>query len=208
MTTIEQTETESTVTVTEVEGDALYHKYPGQQGPQSCYVSLDCDTGTLSAEWDGIIGAGIPMNVYHGRVRRWSIPALTASAVNGLLDEILPYAETIIAGYERVWDGHNHVGQLTEEASEASEAIQSLCDRDWDGQAIEAWDACDWYGGISGRDMQRRSLGITAESTDDELAAIEAAEENNASPRIINGIGKHLRMLRDEAIDNGDSDDD
>jgi hypothetical protein len=198
-TTTEQA-TESTITIEEVEGTDLHLKYRGQHGAQPVYVQLDCDSATLSAAASGEIGSGIPMRAWHGRWQRWTIPALTAEAANGLLAEILPLAERIVAGYYCRWDGHNHVGRFDDDAAEASEGVSALCDRDWDGQTIEVWDACDWYGAAGGDDSQRSALGITAATTDDELVAIEEREEREAHPRLIEGLGRHLTMLRDEAL--------
>jgi len=202
------TETEPTVTITEVEGTELHQHYRGQTSPQTCYVSLNCETGALTASCSGEIGNGVPFHVYHGRTRRWRIPALTAEAANALLAEIVPLAETIMSGYSCEWDGHNHVGELDDDARDADEAIRDLCDRDWEGQTIESWDAREWFGPVGSDECQRKALGITADTTDEELAAIVDREENNALPRIINGSEEYLRDLRDGAREDDDSDDD
>lgn len=202
------TETESAVTIIEVEGNALHRQYAGQHRPQPCFVSLDCDSGTLSASYNPEIGNGVPFAVYHGREQRWSIPALTADAANGLLSEILPFAERVVAGYERVWDGHNHVGQFSEDAEQAMESIYDICQRDWSSRTIEAWDAADWYGGVGNRAAQRRSLKIAAETTDEALAAIIETEDDAAHPRIIHGLAKYLADLRDEAVTEDEEDSD
>jgi len=202
------TETESTVTIVEVEGTALHRQYAGQHKPQPCYVSLSCDTGNLSASYDPEIGNGVPFSVYHGREQRWSIPALTEEAANGLLAEILPLAERVVAGYERVWNGSNHVGQFTEDAEQAMESIYDLCQRDWSDRTIEAWDAADWFGGVGNRAAQRRSLKITAETTDEALAAIIETEDDAAHPRIIEGLAKYITALRDDAVGEDEGGDD
>lgn len=191
----------TTASITEVEGTELYRHYRGQTSPQSCFVELDCEDGELRASYNPEIGNGVPFNVWHGRAIRWGIPALTAEAANALLAEILPYAQDILAGYTSEWDGHNHVGRYSEIANEAIEAANSLCDRDWEGQTIESWDACDWFGGVGDDDYQCKSLGITAETTDADLLVIAAREESNAEPRILTGALSHLTTLRDHAID-------
>lgn len=192
---------ENLVTVTPVEGDALHLQYRGQNGTQPAFVVLNCAAAELTAEACSIIGCGWPMDVHNGIVRRWRIPALTETAANALLAEIAPLAERVVAGFERVWDGNDHVGEFDDDATAAIERIGSLCDRDWSDQTIEVWDAADWYGGVGGRDAQRSSLGITAETTDEELAAIIEREERNAAPRIIEGSGRYITRLRDEAND-------
>lgn len=39
----------STITIYEVDGTELYHKYPGQSEAQPCFVELDARAGVLSA---------------------------------------------------------------------------------------------------------------------------------------------------------------
>lgn len=200
------TETESAVTIVEVEGNALHRQYAGQHKAQPCYVSLDCASGRLTAEYDPEIGNVRSFAVCHGHVQRWSIPVLSADAANSLLAEILPYAERVVAGYERVWDGNNHVGEYSEDAQEAIESIRDLCDRaraDADEHStVQVWDAGDWFGGIGRWEAQCEALGITAETTDDELRAIEAAAEVEAANNgvdVLNGVRDHLEWLREKA---------
>ena len=191
------TETESTITIDPV-GD-LYLRYRGQHSPQPCYVQLDCESETLSAEVDGSIGPGTPFRVWHGRAIRWAIPALTTEAAEALLEEILPLAQRVVEGYECRWDGSNHVGKLDEDAQEAAEAIRDLCDRDWsEWEVLSVWDASDWYGQCGGGEYLARQVGITAETTDEQLDAIVEHEETEASPARIEGIEAFLRDLREE----------
>lgn len=195
-----ETETESAITITPVAGTALHHRYRGQTSAQPAHVELDCDTGELSASHNTEIGSGVPVKVWHSRTLRWRIPALTAEAANALLEEIAPLCERIVAGYEKVWDGNNHVGQFDDDAIAARDEVYALCDRNWsEGEVIEVWDAADWYGAVGRVEAQANSLGITATTTDEELAAIEEREENEAAPRLLEGLSRHLKMLRDEA---------
>lgn len=189
--------TESTIIISEV-GD-LYLRYRGQTSPQPCYVELDCESETLSAEVDGSIGPGTPFRVWHGRAIRWSIPALTESAAEGLLLDLIPLAQRIVDGYSCEWDGSNHVGKLTEAAAEAAEAIRDLCDRNWsEGEVLSVWDARDWYGQVGSGAYLAGELKITAETTDEGLAAIVEREEDQASPARIEGVERFLRDLREE----------
>lgn len=213
MTTSAATETlaPSAVTIDPVKGFAdLHQQYRGQTSPQPCHVQLACDTGTLTASYDGIIGSGVPSHVWHARTLRWSIPCLTADAANALLSEVLPIAERIVAGYELVWDGNNHVGEYDEDAEAAREEMAALLDGRQFGESevIEVWDAGDWYGSIGGHDAQRESLGITAETTDEEIDAIEAREDAAAEARVIEGLRRYLDGLRDEARAERDADED
>lgn len=61
-------------------------------------------------------------------------------------------------------------------------------------------DAADWYDAI-GRANVADGVGITTDTTDDELAAIAARETSVAAaedpPQIVAGIEDYLRDLRD-----------
>jgi hypothetical protein len=203
------TATESTVEIVYLDGGkngtSLHHRYPRQTSPQDCYVQLDCETGKLLADWNGEIGNAVPVRVHHGHVQRWGIPALRDGAANALLEEIAPLAERVVAGYDSEWDGNNHVAAFDDDASEAIVEISALCERaegDAQEDGVRVWDAADWYGGVGDHDAQRRSLGITAATTDAELDAIETREDESAKGNEcdeIEGHAKHLHMLRDEA---------
>ena len=203
----ETTPAESPVTIARVAGTYDLHKhYRGQDTAQPCHVSLACDTGRLTASFDGGIGNAVPFSVYHRRTLRWAIPCLTADAANALLDEVLPIAERIVAGYSCEWDGHNHVGRFDADAEAAREEMHDLISgRQFDEAAlIEEWDASDWYAPTGRRDAQRQELGITAATTDEEMDAIETREDNAAGARIINGLRRYLDGLRDEAREDAD----
>lgn len=184
----------------------LYHRYPGQTEEQGCYVELtpEDDTPTLSASWNGEIGNAVPARVWHGRILRWGIPCLTADAANRLLDKLLPLARRVVSGYSCGWNGSSHVGELDDLAQQASDKIERLCAEAADGDpdaAPKAWDAADWYAPLGNRDAQRRELGITADTTDEELCAIETREEEDALATGecdgIDGLGQYLRRLRE-----------
>lgn len=192
------------IAITYVEGrTALHHQYPGQSQPQGAYVELDCETGALSADWNGEIGNAVPARVWHGHTRRWTIPALKARAANALLDEIEPLAQRVCDGYSSEWDGSNHVARFDDDAAAALEEIHALCDGADSEDAVSVWDAADWYAGIGSRDTQRAALGITGATTDEELAAIVAREEADAEASCdadgVEGIADYLERLRDEA---------
>jgi hypothetical protein len=200
--TAANTTADSVITITPVEGDELHHQYPGQTAPQPCYVQLVCETGALSASYDAEIGNAVPVGVWHQRVRRWTIPALTESAANALLEEIAPLAERVVAGYSERWDGSNHVGEFDADADDAVEAIARLCDRDWsEGDVIAVWDAADYLGNVGSAEAQARALKVTSTTTDDELDTIAEDVESEASPAVVNGVRKHLGWLREQLRD-------
>lgn len=190
----------STITINHVCGDdALYCHYESQISPQPCYVELDCDNRTLSASYDAEIGPAVPVRVWHHRIIRFQIPCLTDEAVNDLLDEIAEDASAICEGYERVWDGNNHVGRFTEDADGLIQALNERCQGPWDERStINVWHAGDWYEPVTDIDLCEE-LGLTANTTDDELNEMAAAEEENAEDEgfRLNGTEEYLRDIRD-----------
>lgn len=218
MTTETATETtaDATIEIVYVESDTDLHcHYSGQTSAQDCYVYLRCDNGTLGATYNAEIGNAVPFAVHHGHTQRWSIPALKAAPANALLDEIAPLAARVVAGYSSTWDGNNAVAEFSADAEAAREAIDALCERavsdaqHCDGSAVAVWDACDWYSGVGDRNQQRRALGIGANTTDEELDAIETREDDSARGNDCDVIARHadyLRWLRDEARDEAPTD--
>lgn len=199
----EANEIASPITIRRVDGLELHVQYGGQNSPQPCYVCLDTETGELWAEASAVEG----VRVWHGIVRRWRVPALKADAANALLEEVAPLAAQIYYDSATVWDGHNHVGELSEDALDAEEEIGALIERHepWsEYERISIWDAHDWYGGIGGRRTQRLHLNITAATTDEQLAALIEHEEGVAEGEgvdVLNGAAEYLTALRDEAVE-------
>jgi hypothetical protein len=107
--------------------DALYRRYPGRPQPQPCYIELNCAFGVMQAEYDARITA-VPMSVWHGHIRRYGIPCLTADAANELMDEIAPLAQQVLDGYESEWDGSNLIAAFDEDAQQAEERIAQIID--------------------------------------------------------------------------------
>lgn len=193
------------ITIKPVTGAELYRRYPGQTQRQDCFVSLDAASGDLGAGYNPEIGNAVPARVFHGHVRRWRIPPLKAQAANALLEKISPLAERVTAGYEKVWDGHNHVGRYTKDATAAADAIHELCERaddDGEGQVV-AYAADEWFAGLGDEEDQARELGIAAGTTDAQLESIAARELENAQGEadIVEGIAEYLRWLRGQMRD-------
>jgi len=190
--------------ITIKEPEYLYCRYQGQTAPQPCYVELDCESGTLTAAYNGEIGNAVPMPVWHNRCLRWPIPALREGAAIELLKEILPLAERVVAGYESVWDGNNHVGEYTDDAQDAQGEIGLACDATCDDTDthLQVWEAGDWLSGIGTRAQQAEHLGITATSTDEQLALkLEKEQEKAEDDGIdeVEGLESYLSELRDAA---------
>ncbi len=158
----------------------LYKKYPRQTNPQDAYIELDCRTGSLSADWNGVIGTAIPFSVYHGHERRYEIsPYISGAQLTEFLNdpETVALAQRIIDGYESVWNGNNHVAALTEDAQEAEEELINRIPDTEHIEPVTIWDEEYCY---------EARKEITAETSDDDLdkwvSEIEeaAAAENGA----------------------------
>lgn len=189
------------VTIKEVEGEFdLYCHYRGQPEVQPCFIELDLEEGTLSADYDGEIGGAVPFNVWHRRAIRWEIPLMTAEAVNGLMEVVLPLAQRVFDGGEIEWDGRNHVGVYDADAEEAIEEIERICaDAESD---LEVWEASEWLSAAEDE------LGVTADSTDEELVALAEGLESEALDEgvILEDTLDYLSRLRDRLIDEADDD--
>lgn len=191
------------ITVTTVNGTELYYRYASENQAQDCYVELDARTGALRAESNGEIGNAVPQDVHYGHRMRWTIPALKADRANALLAEIAPLAQRIVAGYASRWDGNHEVAKLSKDASAAVDEIEALCDATAreDEAVLVTWTAADFFGVLGDRDAQAAELGITAESTDEDLKAIAHRELSNAEGvDVIDGIGSYLERLREACV--------
>lgn len=202
---------------------SLYCKYDRQSSQQPCYVELDCrEGGSLEATYNGEIGNAIPFYVYHNHAIRFNIPCLTGSSVNDLLEEIKPLAEIVINGYDKKWNGNNFIGNYTDEANNAIEKIQKICDDIYvdESNSIIAWEAGDYLDEVISRiDIQGNqsdynnavkvvcydsSFGeITHETSDIELKNIEQnIEKQIDSNVIINHLYEFLENERNNCIEN------
>jgi hypothetical protein len=90
------------------------------------------------------------MDVWHQRTLRWAVsPYISKEACEELLEdeEVLELLNRVHNGHYVGWDGNNHVGTLSDDASEASDMLRVLLDQKYN-QNLEAhaqvWDALDW----------------------------------------------------------------
>jgi hypothetical protein len=129
--------------------DHLYHKYSTEHSPQNTFIELDPEERILSAYSDGEIGNAVPMNVWNGRIRRYSLPDpyLTAETINWLMEKIEPLTERVVDGYECTWDGSNNVGNLDEDAAKAENEIDELLEMERldETDKIAVWSAGDLW---------------------------------------------------------------
>lgn len=193
-----------TVEITRVETEnAFYCKFQSQNQCQPAYVELDCETGKLYAYVSGEIGNGVPMRVYHRLSVRWGIEALKTDAANALLEEIAPLAQRIVDGFDSGFDGHNIVGSFEKDAEEAEQEISDLCGQTSEYDRVKSWDAADWFA-EQGRAAVTAEFGITAKTTDDELAAMVAKAESDIDSEYcdeLTGTAEYFESLRSKCID-------
>jgi hypothetical protein len=176
------------ITVGTVKGKfALLLRYPGQIDQQGAYIELDTKTGELSADYNAEIGNAVPMRNWHGITRRYTIPALTATAANDVMVEITPLAQRVIDGTEIVWNGNNHVARLNDDAQQAEAEIEQLCEAERDN--VENIVSClvpeDWLYDIK---------SDTEGKTDAELQTM--ATEFEAEAEGVNGVLDALDTLK------------
>ncbi|WP_225636728.1 hypothetical protein [Streptomyces solaniscabiei] len=188
----------------------LYRHYDGQSEAQDAYIELDLHEGTLLADYDAEIGNAAPSSVRHGFERRYGIPVLTADAANRVMREIAQLANRILADWEEVWNGHNMVAQLGEDAQAAEAEIKEQLGLTLgygdlgvgnqgfgDGDVVAEWDI---NGATNGSEVEE--YGITAETTDERLDEIEAeitralAGVSESKVAVVHGLNEYLRDLR------------
>lgn len=204
-------ETTKTITIEKLDETnpaALFCHYSGESEPQDCYLELGLEDATLRADYNGEIGGGIPMSVFHGRTRRYPIPCLTATAANALMEELAPLAQRVCDGSEIEWDGNNWVGSLNEDAAQADDEIAERCDPNnytWDPSVmVEEMSARDWWPHYADRAALVEEYGITADTTDKRLAEIAEAAEvearngGNSGYTVVTGVEDLLSDLRSE----------
>lgn len=181
----------------------LYLRLPRKNKEQPCFVSLDCETWELSAAASTFIESGVSGRAFDGHEQQWTIPCLKASVANALLLEIKPLAKIVVKGYRSHFDGNNHVGRFDEKAREAIEDIRALCEkRDSEDDRESVWDAPDWYlSAWSSLALQAKELGITGDTTDEQLDSIAEREEETATHngQRVYGIRQHLNKVREAA---------
>jgi hypothetical protein len=184
--------------VPEMERTELLEVDPSSQSlrPQTPYLDLDLTSPDKPIHIDACCQIdGTPISVWHGVVRRyWLSPktdaeALTTDINAGVFDDLF---QRIVDGSEVEWDGANYVGRLNEDARAAEEELEKLLDDYADG-TIGLWEAGEWL-----QDSSDEDLGVTATSTDDELAkkARELEEEARAEGAIVVWLEDELKERR------------
>lgn len=195
-------ETTSTSTVTIIyPTESLHYRRHGEHRPQPVVLELDPGAKTLTVRVDHNDRNTTSFAVYHGRVAHWEVPALTRSAAEELLEDVLPLAERAVAGYSTRWNGHNRVGEYEGDAADAMDEISELLERrDWhESDTVQVWDAADYLAPI--RREAAELLGITAQSTDADLERVEEELRAEARPALLEGVMPALEAIRERLQD-------
>lgn len=180
------------VSIVPVRGTAdLLCVYGGQSRPQDCYVALDTRDGQFFADYNGEVGNAVPADVWHGIVRRWAIPPLSAAGANALLADLAPAAERVLAGAEVRWNGSNHVGVLDEDADVANAEIAEAC-ASVEGDLYYE-DPDEWF------DEVRDEIAARAATEDLDTLAEELDGDGSQDQPVLIGLVGYLERLRDEA---------
>jgi hypothetical protein len=173
----------ATVTITPVTTtDELFCHYNGEHHPQGCYLALDLEEGGLTCSYNAAIGNGVPFSVWHGRTIRWTIPCLTSTYANQLMDNARELAQRIIDDTEIEWN------ELCTAAAWGPET------------QVAEYSADDWYTG-EGRDDAIGRLGLTADTTDQQIADMVKAEIAEAATGFSNDGYVVLTGVEDWLID-------
>lgn len=202
------------VTITPVEKvDELYLRYPAEFEAQPVDLELDTRTGRLACAADPNIGGGTTFDHHHRLILSARIPALTAEAANTLMAQIEPLAQRVVNGADQEWNGNSHVGVFTADAIAAWDEIEEICagtvgdaEAGYGGNIVTEWRVEDWF--TEGAEVTRESLGITADTTNDQVAAIAAEQVETATTATSaygildhDAVAAFLTDLRDELRD-------
>ena len=199
----EESKVAKTFRVPEMDKTALVEHDPSSQAfrAMSPYLELDLEDEKTPLYLGTVYGIdGTPESVWHGRRRRYWLPnnvnaeELTTDINAGVFDELF---QRIVGGSEVVWDGDNHVGRLNEDAKAAEEELEEELEG-YEDESIGLYEAGDWL-----QDSSTESLGVTASSTDEELAKKARAleEEARAEGAVVVWIEDHLKERREALME-------
>ena len=188
-------QTTNKVTIADCSWEDLCEWEAGQYVRRQAPVILDVDPEDRTAElrtWAEIYG--MPVSVYHGRRLHLTVRSVDAERIleylrDGDGQDLL---QTICDGYESRWDGDFHRGHYDDKAQDARHKLEDAL-WDIDPYCIGGmWEAHDWLEGPA-------YLGVSATSTDEELAAAakELAEDARHDYRAIVEEDEILEVLQE-----------
>lgn len=116
---------------------------------------------------------GADSRTWHSRRIEWSMPPTTDALKFATASaELRPLLDRIRDGYEAKWNGSNHIGTYTADASAAIDDVARWIDNaaQLPGENAGLWEAQDWY-------EWTMPESITADSTDQELWQLANEED-------------------------------
>lgn len=136
------------------------------------------DNSTSMREWNGlVISWCVNSHPSEADMRQW-IETYDAELT------------TICNGFERRWNGSNHVGSLSEEAHVTFDSIEWLFDNDaGPDNYYEVWTVESWLDGSLNQ--------ISADMSDEQLAEFAEAAEPGSEIVVLGDILKYLTQHRD-----------
>ena len=149
-----------------------YEHRRGDIRPLHGYLRLDLSDGS----WDWGArgqGDGVPSREWHGHLISYHVPSsITSKGLDFVVsdEDVISCVARVVAGYENVWDGHNYVAELADDArdaeSELDRRIEALVEMmsPENGLLANVWDVDDW--------LASGSFKIDASTTDDQIRAM------------------------------------
>jgi hypothetical protein len=176
-------------------------------GEMEAYLELDTETADLEIGWTHQSDNAVPMRVWHGRDRRYSISSITDGEVlterinAGEVDDLV---QRICAGTETVWDGSNFVARVSHDAVAAEAELQAWLDGadEVDGCG-GVQEASEWLSSCTNAEVRVSSI-----STDADLEQIAARLEREADRvnTVLVDIIEELEARRQAARDECEED--
>lgn len=175
-----------------------------ESGAAPTYLEVDLTSREISVDYQA--SSGTPGRVWHGFIRRFDIPLLTATAANRLMEQIAPLAERMCNDWsEEIGRGGRAEAVLGADGRAAeAELIAALPgDEDVDpADLVDVWDAANLFIG-----NEVDEYGITERTSDEELEQIaeqmlEQVRSSSASGVVVApGLEDYLRDLRAELVE-------
>ena len=187
-----------------VESDP-YRRNTGGESRTELYIDPEERQASVLQYWPG--QGGTSMDEYHHRKLSYCVDITPdEDEVEEYLnsDEAQALLDRICDGHQVVWDGHNRVGELSDDAeaavAELLAGLNELSASEW-----ELWSADDW---LQYDDLAAR--GLNAATTDDELNAIvvEIESEAESEKKTIYGVEEYLAEKRAEMREDEEDEDD
>jgi hypothetical protein len=123
--------------------------------------------------------------------------------IEALAEQVKPLLDRVHAGHTTHFDGSNYKGHLTDDAQEASDAIESIFDQaDWCDDKHPVWDASEWIAG-AGYLATAREFGLTVNSGAAAWSAADAALVRQAESDgvVLVEMGKAIDHMKEALIE-------